>query len=124
MAETIGEAREGGARERGEDQVKFEGETETETHMQATNYPEGKNVGIEMRTARDAKAVPSSSSRVGVGGLEPLEHHLNRDQLANLTLESTRIKVMHTNSIPKLVIIPERSQFLEFFHKRNATNAK
>ena len=52
---------------------------------------------IEMRTARDAKAVPSSGGRN-----DPLESHLTGEQLANLTLEDhllleRRIKVAHTN---------------------------
>ena len=60
---------------------------------------------IEMRTARDAKAVPPPAAAGGGGGAgEPLEHHLTRDQLANLTLER-RIKVLHTNLTPKLVIL-------------------
>ena len=121
MAETRGEAREGGcgrAREGGEHQVNVKGEADNKIHMQARNDPEkrtgDKDKGIEMRTGKDAKAVPSSPGG-GEGGLEPLEHHLNRDQLANLTLESRRIKVMHTNSIPKLVIITKRSLFFLIF---------
>ena len=121
MAETRGEAREWGcgrAREGGEDQVNFKGEADNEIHMQARNDPEKRNgdkdKGIELRTGKDAKAVPTSRGG-GEGGLEPLEHHLNRDQLANLTLESRRIKVMHTNSIPKLVIITKRSLFFLIF---------
>ena len=100
MAETSGEAREGG-------NVKVEREAETE--IQIGKDDEG-GESIEMRTARDAKAVPSR----GVG--EPLEHHLTRDQVANLTLESRRIKVMHTNLIPKH--LPNRG--LNFFknHER------
>ena len=89
MAETRGEAREGG-------NVKVEREVETE--IQIGKDDEG-GESIEMRTARDAKAVPSRGVGVGVG--VPLEHHLTPDQLANLTLESRRIKVMHTNLIPK-----------------------
>ena len=129
MAETRCEAREGDcsqARERGEDQVNVKGNADNEIHL-ARNDPEkrtgGETKGIEMRTGKDAKAVPSSRGG-GEGGLEPLEHHLNRDQLANLTLESRRIKVMHTNSIPKLVIISKRSQFKKFLMKRNTKNAK
>ena len=89
MAETSGEAREGG-------NVKVEREVETEIRIGKDD--EG-GESIEMRTARDAKAVPSRGVGVGVG--VPLEHHLTPDQLANLTLESRRIKVLHTNLIPK-----------------------
>ena len=116
MAETRGEAREGACGKAREDKVNLEGGAETKIRL-VRNDPEKRtgdeDKGIEMRTGKDAKAVPSSRGG-GVGGLEPLEHHLNRDQLANLTLESRRIKVMHTNSIPKLVIISKRSQFNEF----------
>ena len=86
MAETGGEGREGG-------NLKLEIQIERDASEEGGD--EGAE-SIEMRTARDAKAVPSQ----GVG--EPLEGHLTRDQLANLTLESRRIKVMHTNLTPKL----------------------
>ena len=104
MDETSGKAREGG-------NVKVEREAETE--IQIGKDDEG-GESIEMRTARDAKAVPSRGVGVGVG--VPLEHHLTPDQLANLTLESRRIKVMHTNLIPKH--LPNRG--LNFFknHER------
>ena len=95
MAETRGEAREGG-------NVKVEREVETEIQIgRDDEEAEGGEGGesIEMRTARDAKAVPSRGVGVGVG--VPLEHHLTPDQLANLTLESRRIKVMHTDLTPK-----------------------
>ena len=96
MAETSGESREG---EKGN--VKLEREAETQIQIGRTEGEEGDCEPIEMRTARDAKAVqPSQGVKVGFG--EPLEHHLARDQLANLTLESRRIKVLHHNLIPKL----------------------
>ena len=93
-----GAAREGG-------NVKLEREEETEIRIGRDDSEDEGDESIEMRTARDAKAVPSR----GVG--EPLEHHLTRDQVANLTLESRRIKVMHTNLIPKLVIFPIEGPF-------------
>ena len=93
MAESSGESREGGKRN-----VKLESDAETQIQIERYEGEEGDEESIEMRTARDAKAVQPSQ---GLG--EPLEHHLNRDQLANLTLESRRIKVLHTNLITNLV---------------------
>ena len=94
MAESSGESREGG-----KGNVKLESDAETQIQIERYEGEEGDEESIEMRTARDAKAVQPSQ---GLGG-EPLEHHLTRDQLANLTLESRRIKVLHTNLITNLV---------------------
>ena len=88
MSETSGEARAGG-----KGNVNLE--TKSKMEIGGDGSEEGDGESIEMRTARDAKAVPSR------GAGEPLELHLTRDQLANLTLESRRIKVMHTNLTPK-----------------------
>ena len=110
MAETSGQTREGG-----EGKVNLESDADSKKIEIGRNYlaekggDGGDEAGeaIEMRTARDAKAVPPPPAGGGGGGGgagEPLEHHLTRDQLANLTLER-RIKVVHTNLTPKLVIL-------------------
>ena len=107
MSETIGEGGEGG-----KGNVNLE--TKSKIEIGGDGSEEGDGESIEMRTARDAKAVPSRGVGVGVG--VPLEHHLNRDQLANLTLESRRIKVMHTNLIPKH--LPNKNPNFKKNHER------
>ena len=96
MAETSGEMR-----GEGERQVKSGGDGEPAHQIVESDRDRGEDrdteQAIEMRTARDAKAVPSSGGRN-----DPLESHLTGEQLANLTLEDhllleRRIKVAHTN---------------------------
>ena len=96
MAETGGEMR--GKSER-QVNVAEDGEPAHQIVESDQYRGEGRDAeqAIEMRTARDAKAVPSSGGRN-----DPLESHLTREQLANLTLEDhllleRRIKVAHTN---------------------------
>ena len=98
MAETSGEMR-------GERQVNIAGDGEPAHQIVESDRDRGEDrdteQAIEMRTARDAKAVPSSGGRN-----DPLESHLTGEQLANLTLEDhllleRRIKVAHTNLYQK-----------------------
>ena len=98
MAETSGEMR-------GERQVNIAGDGEPAHQIVESDREREDNrdaeQAIEMRTARDAKAVPSSGGRN-----DPLESHLTGEQLANLTLEDhllleRRIKVAHTNLCQK-----------------------
>ena len=100
MAETSGEMRGKGERQVN---VAEDGEPAHQIVESDQYRGEGRDAeqAIEMRTARDAKAVPSSGGRN-----DPLESHLTREQLANLTLEDhllleRRIKVAHTNLCQK-----------------------
>lgn len=85
----------------GERQVNIAGDGEPAHQIVESDRERGEDrdaeQAIEMRTARDAKAVPSSGGRN-----DPLESHLTGEQLANLTLDDhllleRRIKVAHTN---------------------------